>query len=127
MEIDERAERGGFRRGLYRRDLPGGGYVAIEVTQRDDSSDRRGHRGGGESAAERARISVERRVTEERRFGHEPPIVAEVPGDDPAQLGELFKIAADNAALARALLQWQLRRSRETAVPLEQWEGRADC
>jgi hypothetical protein len=126
MEIDERAVRSGFRRGLYRRDLPGGGYVAIEVTQKDDSSDRRGHR-GGESAAARARISVERRMTEERRSGHEPPIVAEVPGDDPAQLGELFKIAADNAALARALLQWQLRRARETAVPLEQWEGRADC
>jgi hypothetical protein len=127
MEIDERAERSRFRRGLYRRDLPGGGYVAIDVTHDDDSSERRSHRVGGEPTAERARISVERRMTEERRTGHEPPIVAEVPGDDPAQLGELFKIAADNAALARALLQWQLRRAREAAYPVEQWEGRADC
>lgn len=127
MEIEERAERSGFRRGLYRRDLPGGGYVAIDLTHDDDPSDRRGHRVSGESATERARISVERRMTEERRYGHEPPVVAEVPGNDPAQLGELFKIAADNAALARALLHWQLRRAREAPVAVERWEGRADC
>lgn len=77
---------------VYRRELPGGGYVAIDV--------RRG------TAALRTCVSVERRSRDERRDGHRPVVIAEAEGDErsPA-FGELYRIAADNAAIARALLQ----------------------
>jgi len=94
---------------VYRRELPGAGYVAIEVT--------RSLADGGEEESEveqsHVRVYVERRASEERRSGHVPPIVAEFAGDDRApEVGELYRMAADNAALARALLQWQGRRQR---------------
>ncbi|MFI5229548.1 MAG: hypothetical protein ACHQWU_10790 [Gemmatimonadales bacterium] len=79
---------------VYRRDLPGGGYVAIDI----------------ERAAQlaRTRVSVERRGADERRDGHRPIVIAEADGDErsPA-FGELYRIAADNAAIARALLKIQ--------------------
>jgi hypothetical protein len=95
---------------LYRRELPGAGYVAIDVTQPLDDSE-------SAPATERGRIrvSVERRADENRRSGHHPPIVAEFTGDDRApEVGELYRMAADNAALARALIEWQGRRQRKT-------------
>jgi hypothetical protein len=77
---------------IYWRELPGGGYVAIDI----------------ERAAElaRTRVSVERRAKDERRDGHHPVVIAEADGDErsPA-FGELYRIAADNAAIARALLR----------------------
>ena len=85
---------------LYRRELPGAGYVAIDLAH-DES----------ESEAGRIRVSVERRAEETRRSGHHPPIVAEFTGDHRApEVGELYRMAADNAALARALMEWQGRR-----------------
>ena len=94
---------------LYRRELPGAGYVAIEVTREcDDIAD-----AGSEVERSRVRVYVERRASEERRSGHTPPVVAEFTGDDRApEVGELYRMAADNAALARALLEWQGRRQR---------------
>jgi hypothetical protein len=92
---------------LYRRELPGAGYVVIDVTRApaDDTSE--------ESSKAHIRISVERRATEERRAGHAPPVVAEFRGDDQApEVGELYRMAADNVALARALLEWQGRQVR---------------
>lgn len=91
---------------LYRRELPGAGYVAIDLTQtQDDSESMR------TSTGSRIRVSVERRADEERRNGHHPPIVAEFTGDHRApEVGELYRMAADNAALARALMEWQGRR-----------------
>ena len=89
---------------LYRRELPGAGYVAIDLTEPHDESVRA-------SQGSRIRVSVERRADEERRSGHHPPIVAEFTGDDRApEVGELYRMAADNAALARALIEWQGRR-----------------
>jgi hypothetical protein len=93
---------------VYRRELPGAGYVAIDVVRsladRDDQSD---------VEQSHVRVYVERRANEERRSGHVPPIVAEFAGDDRApEVGELYRMAADNAALARALLEWQGRRQR---------------
>ena len=94
---------------LYRRELPGAGYVAIDLTHSYDE---------GESArtseGSRIRVCVERRADEERRSGHHPPVVAEFTGDDCApEVGELYRMAADNAALARALIEWQGRRQRK--------------
>ena len=54
----------------------------------------------------RTRVSVERRCRDERRDGHRPVVIAEVDGDERSPgFAELYRIAADNAAIARALLQ----------------------
>ena len=77
---------------VYRRDLPGGGYVAIRVERMRDLI--------------RTRVSVERRTTSERREARAPIVIAEVEGDErsPA-FSDLYRIATDNAAIARALLR----------------------
>jgi hypothetical protein len=77
---------------VYRRELPGGGYVAISVERAREFS--------------RTRVCDERRARHARRAGHLPVVIAEADGDDrsPA-FGELYRIAADNAAIARALLE----------------------
>lgn len=77
---------------VYRRELPGGGYVAINVH--------------GERGLARSRVCVERRARDSRRDGHEPVVIAEADGDDrSAAFGDLYRLAADNAAIARALLE----------------------
>ncbi len=89
---------------LYTRELPGGGFVTIEARM--------------DSAAESClgRIWVERRGDPKRREGHEPPVIAEIAGSSTQQLfRELYEIAADNVAVARGLIQWQLRRSASRA------------
>jgi hypothetical protein len=96
---------------LYRRELPGAGYVAIDMTRMDD--DATGDQTDGTGS--RVRLYVERRAEEERRTGHQPPVVAEFTGSARApEVGELYRMAADNAALARALIEWQGRRQRKT-------------
>jgi len=51
-------------------------------------------------------VSVERRSKDERRDGHRPVVIAELDGDERSPgFVELYRIAADNAAIARALLQ----------------------
>jgi hypothetical protein len=76
---------------VYRRDLPGGGYVAIEVER--------------ELPLARTRVSVERRAIADRREGHKPIVIAEADGDERSpSFNELYRIAADNAAIARALM-----------------------
>ena len=77
---------------VYRRELPGGGYVAIKVDRARDTT--------------RTRVAVERRAADERREGREPVVIAEADGDErsPA-FTDLYRIAADNAAIARALLR----------------------
>ena len=78
--------------GLPTRRLPGGGYVAIRVERAPEIT--------------RTRVSVERRAIAERREGREPVVIAEADGDErsPA-FTDLYRIAADNAAIARALLR----------------------
>jgi hypothetical protein len=96
---------------LYRRELPGAGYVAIDMIDSDEAA-------GGETldrTGSRVRLYVERRAEEERRAGHQPPVVAEFAGNARApEVGELYRMAADNAALARALMEWQGRRRKAT-------------
>jgi hypothetical protein len=77
---------------IYRRELPGGGFVAIVVAR--------------DREVTRTRVSVERRAVDERRQGHRPVVIAEADGDErSASFTDLFRIAADNAAIARALLR----------------------
>jgi hypothetical protein len=93
---------------LYRRPMPGGGYVEVELdVARASAGDAPGKR------AHRGRVVMERRVDPGRRFGHRAPVIAELAGDDRDELtSELFRLAQDNAALARSLLRLQGTRPR---------------
>jgi hypothetical protein len=85
---------------VYRRPLPGGGYVAIESTP-DASGDATVH----------AHVLVERRSDPGRRVGHVPPVVAEAVAPDVQRaVDELKEIAANNVEVARALQRWQAAR-----------------
>jgi hypothetical protein len=77
---------------VYQRELPGGGYVKIDVVL--------------EQHEPRTCVFVERRAKHERRPGHKPVIIAQADGDErsPA-FGELYRMATDNAAIARKLLE----------------------
>jgi len=118
---------------LYHRELPGGGYVAIEmvtdgdagmteleriaVERRGDEARRFGHQPPSFTLPAgrpfRARVCVERRADATRRDGHEPPVIAEAHGDTSSTVfGELYRIASDNAAVARGLLRWKAARVR---------------
>jgi len=119
---------------LYHRELPGGGYVAIEmvvdvetdtaeyeqvsVERRGDEARRFGHQPPSVTHRTgrpfRARVCVERRADVGRRDGHEPPVIAEAQGDTSHTVfGELYRIAADNAAVARGLLRWKASREQQ--------------
>jgi hypothetical protein len=79
---------------IYRRDLPGGGYVAIKIDR--------------EREIARTRVAVERRTIAVggERVGREPLVIAEADGDErSAAFTDLYRIASDNAAIARALLR----------------------
>jgi hypothetical protein len=101
----ERSEHeGGSGTPLYRRPMPGGGYVQVELaaSAADAAPD-------AESAALRGRVVMERRADPGRRYGHRAPVVAELVGDDrDALMADLFQLARDNAALARSLLQMRV-------------------
>lgn len=80
----------------YRRTLPGGGFVDVELDQPTPTGTHRAH------------LAVERRVDPQRRDGHQPPIVATVEGRTPQGVfAQLLAIAADNVSIARALLRWR--------------------
>lgn len=99
METQERTPTVATR--LYERELPGGGYVAIEVQRR----------WAGERDTPVTRLCVERRHARDRRAGHEPPVIAELVGDEwSPNFTTIFQIARDNAAIARGLLDWQAGR-----------------
>lgn len=115
---------------LYQRDLPGGGYVLIELVTGGDGSGaplmdipverrailerREGHEPPRFRLAEtgcKARVRVERRASADRRAGHEAPVIAEVErGNVLTAFEELYRIARDNVAVARGLLSWQAAR-----------------
>src|SRR3569623_3316058 len=77
---------------IYQRELPGGGYVKIDVNREPRQS--------------KTRVAVERRAKHERRPGHKPVVIAEADGDErSAAFGDLYRMAADNAAIARRMLE----------------------
>lgn len=93
---------------LYRRPMPGGGFVEVEIVVVKSAT--LGKSGGG---PHHGRVVMERRADPGRRAGHHAPVVAELAAGDPDELmGELFRLAQDNAALARSLMRWQARRQR---------------
>ena len=80
---------------LYERELPGGGFVAIDVNIETR----------GNEAVPHTRVFVERRSEAVRRSGHMPPCIAEADADDSTTaFSDLLRIARDNVAIARALL-----------------------
>lgn len=78
---------------LFHRDLPGGGFVAIELVHGLTIPDRR------------VRVIVERRTERARRAGHHPPVVFEEDWRPERGFGDLYRLACDNVAIARGLLQ----------------------
>lgn len=88
---------------LFTRDLPGGGYVAIESLPSEDG-------------VHRARVTVERRIDPERRLGHVAPIIVTLEGASESELfEELYRIAVDNVEIARGIMRWQAERRRAAA------------
>ena len=86
---------------LYRRPMPGGGYVEVELDAAPADV-----APGAASTRVRGRIIMERRADPGRRYGHHAPVVAEMSGDDRDELtADLFRLARDNAALARRLMR----------------------
>ena len=79
---------------LFHRDLPGGGYVAIEVSPVIASG-------------RRVRVVVERRSDRMRRQGHAPPVIVDEPWSATRGVGDLYRMACDNVAIARGLLRLQ--------------------
>lgn len=77
---------------LFHRDLPGGGFVAIELH-------------GSLSTDRRVRVIVERRCDRDRRLGHVPPVIHEETWAPEKGIGELYRMACDNVAIARGLLR----------------------
>jgi hypothetical protein len=83
---------------LYTRPMPGGGYVRVELVVSDP--------GDVSSERRRGRVVIEPRGASPRRDDAMPLVVEEVEGDDEnAVVAELFRIASDNAAIARRVLR----------------------
>ncbi|HSQ29373.1 MAG TPA: hypothetical protein VLN49_05955 [Gemmatimonadaceae bacterium] len=82
----------------FHRELPGGGFVAIEVTSRNSVWREPFYDG---------RIIVERRA-HERREGHEPPVIAKASAPRAeAVVDQLLPAAQSNAMIGAALLRKQ--------------------
>ena len=85
---------------LYSRPMPGGGYVRVELLVSEPANvTAKGLRG---------RVVMERRSFVPPAPGDEELIVEEVKGADAnVVVAELFRIARDNAAIARRVLRKQ--------------------
>ena len=93
---------------LYRRQMPGGGYVEVELDAPSGDAAPEGR-----SMPIRGRVVMERRADPGRRSGHRAPVVVELAGDDRDELmADLFRLARDNVALARSLMRMYAGRER---------------
>jgi hypothetical protein len=83
---------------VFRRELPGGGYVVIGI-----------ERPTGDRAVPRTCVWVERREADGRQSSvQDAPLIASVEGDErSAAFTDMYRLAADNAAVARGLMQWK--------------------
>ena len=83
---------------LYTRPMPGGGYVRVELVE--------GQLEPVSAEHLRGRVVIERRTPTPAIPEEEHVIVEELEGDDPnVIMAELFRIARDNAAIARRVLR----------------------
>lgn len=83
---------------LYARPMPGGGYVRVEVIASD--------RGDAAPSRRLGRVVIESREASPRRDDAAPLVVEEIEGDDERTVvAECFRIARDNAAIARRVLR----------------------
>lgn len=83
---------------LYMRPMPGGGYVKVELLVSD--------RGAVAHERLRGRVVIEPRAASPRRDDSAPLVVEEIEGDDEEEVvTECFRIARDNAAIARRVLR----------------------
>jgi hypothetical protein len=83
----------------FERELPGGGFVAIEVSPT---------RSVWRNPVFRGRVIVERRAAS-RRSGHEPPVVATAAGPTfESVVQQLFPTAQCNATIGAALMRREL-------------------
>jgi hypothetical protein len=100
-DVGARGERHAASEPLYTRPMPGGGYVRVELVVSD--------RGEVASERRRGRVVIEPREASPRRDDSTPLVVEEVEGDDEnAVVAECFRIARDNAAIARRVLRRRL-------------------
>jgi hypothetical protein len=85
---------------VFRRELPGGGYVVIGVER--PTSDR---------SVARTCVWLERRADDDRNAEYkDAPLIAAADGDETsAGFTEMYRLAADNAAVARGLMQWRAK------------------
>ena len=84
---------------LYSRPMPGGGYVRVELLGEPANVAVEGLRG---------RVVMERRSFAFPLRGDDELIVEEVEGPDASAVAaELFRIACDNAAIARRVMRRQ--------------------
>ena len=85
---------------VFRRELPGGGYVVVGV-----------ERPTPERAAARTCVWLERRSDDDRNAEYkDAPLIAVAEGDESsAGFTEMYRLAADNAAVARGLMQWRAK------------------
>lgn len=91
-------------RALYTRAMPGGGSVRVELLVSD--------RGDVGAERRRGRVIIEPREPSPSRAESAPLVVEEVEGDDEnAVVAELFRIARDNAAIARRVLRQRAARA----------------
>ena len=96
----DRLDLEGSRAPVFRRELPGGGYVVIGV-----------ERSVGDRSVARTWVWVERREVDDRQADHDAPVIASADGDErSAAFTEMYRLAADNAAVARGLMQWRASR-----------------
>jgi hypothetical protein len=99
--MNERPEASRDRAPVFRRELPGGGYVVIGVERptRDQAA--------------RTCVWIEQRK-DRRASDADTPVIAIADGDEQSDgFTELYRLAADNAAVARCLLKWRAERHTE--------------
>jgi hypothetical protein len=85
---------------IYTRPMPGGGYVRVEVLESEVDAERAEYL--------RGRVVLERRSPAPATPEDDHVVVEELEGDDPnVVMSELFRIARDNAAIARRVLRRQ--------------------
>ena len=85
---------------VFRRELPGGGYVVVGV-----------ERATADRAVPRTCVWLERRADDERNAEFkDAPLIAAADGDETSDaFAEMYRLATDNAAVARGLMQWRAK------------------